>query len=529
MTLSAGPSVSSSLSMGDSLLLRDVENSVIYQYDKPMPTSHWRRTKKAQVDLQENSFAIERQFEDQRLLMEQNRNPRALVPTKVDKVRSELIIARRGATRPIAVKAKVVNKIVREASAVHNYAIVPPPMTQDDRDAMKKNKDKEIDPDTHPLMAPYAKQAQAKPVIVSFGHRPRSASRTFHPATMKFRLKHSEIVRPQAEGKFGFGLPASVLASVLRAPSLKHEPMLAQGVDNTTIASAGSRDPHNLFTLSAEFVEEAADSLLDTGSAASRNSFGTSSLLRSSSANPQPGDLNALAEPSWVSAMNVSAKSSLTRATAAQKGSAALAGRPAWDEGFFNIKRRPKDVYAIKASGVLTSLKELPMSERLSRFRSNQIAEMAPLPWCAEKQETDRLVRAGQSVAPKKSVPVKGQRLYYDPLDGQLLEIKKSREHSEAAHAQSLRSRLYRAALEELPVVDYHPADELRALVQRTGVGVSEANRDKLDLQRAPGGEGLQAALRRARQGEQAALFSYFDMDNVQGINYRTRKSDFLI
>jgi hypothetical protein len=45
-------------------------------------------------------------------------------------------------------KAKVVNKIVREASGVHNYTLVPPILSQ-------VHENIAIDSDTHPLMKPY--------------------------------------------------------------------------------------------------------------------------------------------------------------------------------------------------------------------------------------------------------------------------------------------------------------------------------------------------------------------------------------
>lgn len=44
-----------------------------------------------------------------------------------------------------------------------------------------------MDPETNPRMAPYAMQAKMKPTVVTFGHRPRSANLTFHPATMRIR------------------------------------------------------------------------------------------------------------------------------------------------------------------------------------------------------------------------------------------------------------------------------------------------------------------------------------------------------
>ena len=73
----------------------------------------------------------------------------------------------------------------------------------------------------HPLMAPYAAEAKSKPFIVSFGHRPRSASRMFHAATMRMKLRHQEVAKHT--GKSGFGLPVAVLAKVLRAPKILSE------------------------------------------------------------------------------------------------------------------------------------------------------------------------------------------------------------------------------------------------------------------------------------------------------------------
>ena len=150
------------------------------------------------------------------MLIERNKNPRLHEPTKVDKVRSEIIIAPIGVSRDVAVKAKVLNKIVREASGIHNYAIVPPPRVG----KLKKN-DEILEPETNPKVRAYAKEAKMKPVICSFGHRPSSASRTFHPATMKFRLKHGEIVSVgNNSSKTGFGLPVTILKQVLYAPKI---------------------------------------------------------------------------------------------------------------------------------------------------------------------------------------------------------------------------------------------------------------------------------------------------------------------
>ena len=105
-----------------------VADGIIQQYDVPRPKKYWQRNKKQSINYAYDSpFATERQLEDQRLLQQKNRNPQYFVPTKVEKVRSEVLIQKQGASRSVAVKANVVNKIVREASGIHNYAIVAPP------------------------------------------------------------------------------------------------------------------------------------------------------------------------------------------------------------------------------------------------------------------------------------------------------------------------------------------------------------------------------------------------------------------
>ena len=202
-----------------SSMIQVVKDGGIEQFEKPMPSHYWLRNKKQSIHyIHDTPFATDRQLEDQRLLMIKNRNPQYLVPTKVDKVRSQVISSTIGSSRPEAVKANVLNKIVREASGIHNYTIVAPFRTVDKKPVIGK-----LEPETNPRVRPYAKEAKMKPVLCSFGHRPRSASRTFHPATMKFRLKHGEIARGGDNvNKTGFGLPVSVLSQVLHAPKLYH-------------------------------------------------------------------------------------------------------------------------------------------------------------------------------------------------------------------------------------------------------------------------------------------------------------------
>ena len=88
-----------------------------------------------------------------------------------------------------------------------------------------------MEPETNPKVRPYVKEAKMKPVLCSFGHRPRSASRTFHPATMKFRLKHGEIAKAEDPNTTGFGLPVHVLGKILKSDKLHHtdEPLDSEG------------------------------------------------------------------------------------------------------------------------------------------------------------------------------------------------------------------------------------------------------------------------------------------------------------
>ena len=106
-------------------------------------------------------------------------------------------------------------------------------------------------------MKPYAKEASKKPVMVSFGHRPRSASRTFHPATMKFRLRHGELAMVGGKDTYGFGLPVSILEKILHAPKLEMHGMSpppgtghdAQENPEREMELRRTIDPHELFTL----------------------------------------------------------------------------------------------------------------------------------------------------------------------------------------------------------------------------------------------------------------------------------------
>jgi hypothetical protein len=200
-------------------MVQVVKEGSIELLDHAHSETYWLRNKKPKVDLyRESPFAIDRQLEDQRYLMEKNRNPQIQEFTKVDRLRSDKIVATQGITRPVAMKANVVNKVVREATGIHNYTIIPPPRSITNPSG--KAPREKLEPETNPRVRAYASESKAKPVLMSFGHRPRSASRTFHPSTMKFRLKAGEILPTTSSNKMSVGLPVAVLDKVLHAPPI---------------------------------------------------------------------------------------------------------------------------------------------------------------------------------------------------------------------------------------------------------------------------------------------------------------------
>jgi hypothetical protein len=208
-------------------MVQIVKEGSIELVNNAKPEAYWLRNKKPKVNFYHDTpFAVDRQLEDQRLLMERNKNPQLQVFTKVDKLRSDKISAKQGITRSVAMKANVVNKIVREASGVHNYTIIAPPRSITNPDG--KMPKERLEPETNPKVKSYANESKAKPIVCSFGHRPRSASRTFHPSSMRFRLRPGEIlpsVGGSSPSKSGpskvIGLSVAVLAKVLHAPAIK--------------------------------------------------------------------------------------------------------------------------------------------------------------------------------------------------------------------------------------------------------------------------------------------------------------------
>jgi hypothetical protein len=132
--------------------------------EKPQVRQHWRRNKRATVDLSESPFVVDRQLEDQRQLMQRNRNPLADVPVLgIDKLRSERHMHARMMKAPTSnVCTKLVSKIVRQESGVNSYVLL-------NKKGIDKQISMPIDVDTVPFLEPYRKESMVSPVMMSFG------------------------------------------------------------------------------------------------------------------------------------------------------------------------------------------------------------------------------------------------------------------------------------------------------------------------------------------------------------------------
>ena len=167
--------------------------------------------------MQSSFRGVDREEEDRYRQIEFNRNPRLHSHTAAEKLRSDRIGMKATGLRDVSLKAKVVNKIVRDASGIHTYTLVPPPR------AIGEVIEMDADPETNARVKSYTKETKKKPLVTSYGHRPRSASKIFNPGTMRIHMKHNEIAKAPQSDVFEFGLPAGILNKVLRAPALRKD------------------------------------------------------------------------------------------------------------------------------------------------------------------------------------------------------------------------------------------------------------------------------------------------------------------
>jgi len=460
---------------------REVLGNSLTQWSDERVSNHWKRNKRASIDLLELPVAVDRQLEDQRLIMERNRNPQLNVPTKVDKVRSEQIIAKVGATRAVAVKAAVLNKIVREASGINTYVITAPPRSVDDEP-------EDIhDPDTNPHFKSYAKETKKKPQIMSFGHRPRSASRTFNPSTMRFRMRHGEMIKAGRDGQYGFGLPVGILAKILKAPKIGENmfnPAQTPAGPPSVEAESSRHDPHDLFSMPDErpegFKGEAA---FESASELQESSIGMESWI---SPTQQSLDIGKV-RPGSKRSKGAKDKGGISQHVKTGGGGAIdgddmtvnsqhynkeLHDKP-WDSAHHNVRLSHKELYNIKKS--VMPNQPITLTERMTRFSQKTIADELT-PFCRGKQDLDmQILRAGPSAPPPtfEISPPKGQPRFTDPNDLNLNYVKKRREGLLQKEERKFRAEFFQNELRTVPKVQYHP-QSLNMQIQNGAISLKD-------------------------------------------------------
>lgn len=89
-------------------------------------------------------------------------------------------------------------------------------------------------------------------------------------------------------------------------------------------------------------------------------------------------------------------------------------------------------------------------------------------PFCLDRQELDKKELGGEVTQVPKSIPVKGQPLYYDPWDYHVMEVRKLKEVKEKEEAERIAAKTYQLSLHDIPLVDYYATTKLREFRQST-------------------------------------------------------------
>lgn len=502
--------------------LRKVE-----EFSDPHTKHYWISHKKVSVDLMEDApFALERQLEDQRFQISGNRNPQLHIPTKADKSRSQQMIIKRGATRNIAMKARVLNKIIREESGHRTYTLMPPITVKG-----SKRENEPVDPETHPLFRPYALEAHAKPTIQSFGHRPGSASRTFNPATMKIRLRHGAVAKQEKpQQACGFGIPVAVLTKVLKAPDLPRPgdeipPRPGDEIPPPTgTGMAGSSsgmfsDPNNLFPTTEEMTSmgmHATDTMANA-----RKSSSAPHIRMTYPDSPTRSVTAGGCGYSPGSPGNQSRQTVLSGISQATRRKPPDADTAKWNDGFQVIHEKANDKYKLRCSGI--ELKSnLTLTERLNRYAKMTVAQAQITPWCPEKQLNDRLVlQTCKPVPTKASSHVLGDEYeaYQDKTKDRIDRLQRNRNAGNLRQAEKWSTKLFAQRAQGIPDVHYNPLTALQlmksagreALFQHAvETGLPDVY-TVTDLGRKHDAEkDFVMALGAARQGDKRALFDYY-------------------
>lgn len=356
-----------------------------------MSASFWARNKAPSVNLNETPFAADRQLEDQNFMRMQNRNPQITAILKSDKMKS----TKKAKTKvgdPLKNKASVLNKIVREASGVFNYALVAP-IHRKEVSEKSISAGAKIDPDTCPLVEPYRKESSSKPMIVSFGHRPSSASLTFCPGTMQVRLRHGQVVQKPSPGKSSFGLSSSVLHQLLHAPRLPRPGEELDEIEKESLGDQGSFGT-NMYMQEQMDVKSSSSgqNFRKPGSNVHFSLDDTEAVGIHYSEDHLTG-INSVRSTD-VSSIDIANSSTAIGSKSRKKKKngtlKSLEHVAPWNESFHLVYRPPNEKILLRSNGAKHALP--PLHERLRRF--NKIsANLDPSSgFCDNKRMTDKML-----------------------------------------------------------------------------------------------------------------------------------------
>jgi hypothetical protein len=111
---------------------------------------------------------------------------------------------------------------------------------------------------------------------------------------------------------------------------------------------------------------------------------------------------------------------------------------------------------------------QLNLQERLVRYNEKCLAD-EKTSFCEGKQKLDIAVLQGKQPKDiqKMASPVKGQPLFFDPLNSQLLHVKQRRKEMDLELNDIYKAKDFQDSIAEIPKVAYHPATLLTQLQKK--------------------------------------------------------------
>lgn len=500
-------------------MVRKVTETKVEDYEKPMATATKKRHKIASVDLtQDSPFRVDCQIDDQKYLAVKNRNPQLEAITKASLIRSTKELSR--VDSPLSSKARVLNEIVREASGVHSYTLVPP-IKDKSHNSKLVSKTLASDPETNPVLKPYRDENNRNPVMSTFGHRPSSGGRTFNPATMKIRLGHGEVVQAGSKTKKGgntFGLPAAILSQLLHCPRLEHPstPPASFTEGSSGFVSMGTRNPADFGDLFLPPEEMAVLFAKSTSKASLGPLRGPQKKISSSSAGSLLTGIRShkiIKRPKDIYEESIRTQRTLAPINTQQQQQQQQY-KPAWDGNLAQMDRPKYEIYGLKKSAIADS-QLIPLKEKFTRFAARSVSDSEAL-FCEEKRMTDKMIAAAaQSSNATKRAQFNGNtgdNGYRDPeLEREIRSIKQLHEDQEREREDRVRVREHIRVMDTIPKVNYQPEEALKKmkrqqkraqrsseLMQSTRLSLDEAGKDGSALD---GDVSVEESLRMASKG----------------------------